>query len=313
MGAAVVSGSGRSRHSVPVVPTLHVLGAGRTARTLARLGREAGVWSVGQVCNRRPDRARVAVDWIGEGTATARFEPMAPSDWLMIGLPDSAIADRVSQGVPGRPGLAFHLSGAEPASLLEGLAEAVASVHPVCAFADPDRALSAFPGSFAVGEGDPAALDRLLPAFEAIGARTLRFRPANKRLYHASMIAASNFLCTLDALALDLAEAGGLSAEQALSLIATLQSGALGTIAEQGPARALTGPIERGDSATCATLVEQVKAHGATDESFRTRVEPLLMALGRATVQLARRKQGEDRADRADLAAVEAVFAEPHG
>jgi len=150
-------------------------------------------------------------------------------------------------------------------------------------------------------------------AFEAIGARTLRFRPADKRLYHASMIAASNFLCTLDALALDLAEAGGLTVEQALPLIATLQSGALGTIAERGPARALTGPIERGDAATCATLVEQVKAYGATDPAFRARVEPLLMALGRATIQLARRKHDDDREDGADLAAVEAVFAEPQG
>ncbi|MBY6205790.1 DUF2520 domain-containing protein [Halomonas denitrificans] len=296
------------------MPTLHVLGAGRTARTLARLGREAGVWSVGQVCNRRPERARAAVDWIGEGTATERFEALERGDWLMIGVPDSAIADCVAdvvaRGPSDRPGLAFHLSGAEPAERIEGLAEAVASVHPVCAFADPDRALSAFPGSFAVGEGDPAALDRLLPAFEAIGARTLRFRPTNKRLYHASMIAASNFLCTLDALALDLAEAGGLTAEQALPLIVTLQSGALGTIAERGPVDALTGPIERGDSATCATLVEQVRAHAAKDEAFRFRVEPLLMALGRATVGLARRKHGEDPAGGPGLDAIGTVFEE---
>ncbi len=300
----------RTKRADPAVPTLHVLGAGRTARTLVRLGREAGVWTVGQVCNRRPERARAAVDWIGEGVARERFEPLAGGDWLMIGLPDSVIGDRAAQGVPGRPGLAFHLSGAEPASLLDGLAEAVASVHPVCAFADPERAVSAFPGSYAVGEGDPAALDRVLPAFEAMGARTLRFQPDNKRLYHASMIAASNFLCTLDALALDLAEAAGLSAEQALPLIATLQSGALGTIAEQGPIRALTGPIERGDSATCATLVEQVRAHGASDEAFRARVEPLLMALGRATIELARRKHLREPADGPDLAAVETAFAE---
>lgn len=289
-----------------MMPVLHIAGAGRTARTLARLWFEAGVLRIGQVCNRSLDSAAEAVDWIGQGTAVERFEGIDAGDWLMLGVPDSVIAARVAEGLPGVE-LAFHLSGAEPATCLQGVAGAVASIHPVCAFADPALALRRFAGSFAVGEGDAAALDRLLPAFEAIGARTVRFRPGNKRLYHAAMIAASNFLCTLDRLALDLAEAGGMPAEQALPLIRTLQDGALATIAEQGPTRALTGPIERGDPTTCGTLADAVRAEGGADPAFRQRVEPLLRALALATVALAQDKH-PDRAT--DWDAVRSAFEE---
>lgn len=270
-------------------PVLHILGAGRTARTLARLWVEAGVVAIGQVRNRSVESARAAADWMGQGTAVERFDPVEGADWVMVGVPDSAIESAVTTGLPSSA-FAFHLSGAESSKLLSGVAERVAAIHPVCAFADPDRSMRSFPGSFCVGEGDAEALDVLLPAFEAIGGRVIRFLPDNKRLYHAAMISASNFLCTLDAFALDLAEAGGLKREQAAALVTALQQGVLGTIAEQGPERALTGPIERHDSATCAALADSVRQRGKDDPAFRARVEPLFRALTDATVELARRK-----------------------
>ena len=272
-----------------MIPRLHILGAGRTARTLARLWHDAGVVRIGQVRNRGLDSAREAVGWIGQGEAVDDFEPFAPDDWLLIGVPDSAIARCTQRGLP-RSALAFHLSGAEPASLLDGSADSTASVHPVCAFADPDLARRQFPGRFAVGEGDPAALDRLLPCFEAIGARTLRFAPSDKRLYHAAMIAASNFLCTLDQLAEDLAVAGGLGAPEARRLIASLQSGALDTISERGATVALTGPIERGDAATCEAMLDRIRARAEHDETFAAQVLPLFALLAGSTVDLAKRK-----------------------
>lgn len=277
---------------------LHILGAGRTARTLARLWDQAGVLEIGQVRNRSLDSAREAVQWIGSGRAVERFEDVDRKDWLLVGVPDSAIESAVGRGVPATS-LAFHLSGAESSGHLAGAAATVAAVHPVCAFADPELALRQFPGCFAVGEGDEAALDRLLPCFEAIGARIMRFDPADKRLYHAAMISASNFLCTLDQLAEDLAVAGGLDPAQARPLIATLQAAALGTIAERGGVAALTGPIERGDVATCEAMVERIRSTSAADPQFASRVEPLFAALASATVELARRKHPE-RADAFD-------------
>lgn len=290
------------------MPILHLLGAGRTARTLARLWVEAGVLSIGQVCNRSRASSQDAVAWIGQGTAVDRLDGVGNDDWLLLGVPDSVIEASASD-LP-RVALAFHLSGAESSARIGGVGDHVAAVHPVCAFADPERARRAFPGSFCVGEGDPEALDRLLPAFEAIGGRALRFSPVDKRLYHAAMISASNFLCTLDALALDLAEAGGLEREQAAALVTTLQHGALGTIAEQGPERALTGPIERNDAATCAALARTVRDRAAHDEEFRARVDPLFRSLSLATVELARRKHpGQD----AHWDALRRLYLDSHG
>ncbi len=289
-----------------MTPRLHVLGAGRTARTLARLWHEAGVLKIGQVRNRSLESARLAVAWIGQGEAVDDFHAIAAEDWLLIGVPDSEIAGCARRGLP-RTALAFHLSGAEPADLIAGCADAIASIHPVCAFADPDLARRQFPGRFAVGEGDGDALDRLLPIFEAIGARAMRFAPEDKRLYHAAMIAASNFLCTLDQLAEDLALAGGLGVADARRLIASLQSAALDSISEHGAIAALTGPIERGDRATCEAMMERVRIRAERDEAFAARVLPLLALLAGATVDLATRKHPE-RAESLD--ALRALFEE---
>jgi predicted short-subunit dehydrogenase-like oxidoreductase (DUF2520 family) len=279
-----------------MMPRLHILGAGRAARTLARLWRDSGVLDIGQVRNRSLASAEQAADWIGAGTAVERFADVDRDDWIMLGVPDSQLARSVTEGVP-RVALAFHLSGAESSRVLEGIAGSVAAVHPVCAFAEPDLALGQFPGRFAVGEGDEAALDRLLPCFEAIGARAFRFAPKDKRLYHAAMISASNFLCTLDQLAEDLAVASGLEAAQARHLITSLQMGALETIADRGGCEALTGPIERGDFETCEAMMMHIRREAAARPEFSRRVLPLVSALAVATVNLAQRKRTEQEED----------------
>lgn len=272
-----------------MIARLHIIGCGRAARTLARLWHEAGVFEIGLLVNRDRTRAAAASAFIGAGQAADSLDSARAEDWLMLGLPDSALADaarRWADLVAARPALAFHLSGAESAEALRPLSERIAAVHPVCPFADPEHARQSFAGSHALGEGDADALDALLPCFEAIGAHCQRFAPRDKRLYHAATIAASNFLNVLDDLALTLAEAGGLQRSQALPLLVALQRNALDSIERAGPERALTGPIERGDVETMGRLRAALKAGiGAT------RCE-LFDALGAAAADLAARKRG---------------------
>lgn len=265
--------------------TLHIVGCGRAGSSLARLWADHGTFSIGQVVNRRIERARAAVDFVGQGRAVARLEGIAADDWLMLAVPDGRlerVVAALAAGLDRSPGLAFHVSGAEPADVLRSLDCPVASVHPVCPFSDPERALRTFAGSYALGEGDPAALDAVLPAFEAIGAETMRFEPVDKRRYHAATVAASNFLNVLDDLALGLAESAGLETDQALAVIVALQRAGLANIEQVGPRRALTGPIERGDRAVCERLAGTPGVAG----------NELFGALARATVDLAGRKHG---------------------
>jgi predicted short-subunit dehydrogenase-like oxidoreductase (DUF2520 family) len=268
---------------------LHIVGCGRVGRALARLWTDAGVADIGWVLNRRLASARSAVDFVGAGTPVAEPATVAEGDWLMLSAPDGAlpaVVERLSTAGIRSPAIAFHVSGAEPAEILRPLGAPVASVHPVCPFGDPAHALSAFPGSHALGEGDAEALAVVLPAFEAIGARVARFRPTDKRRYHAAAIAASNFLTVLDDLALKLAEAGGLERERALAVLVSLQRIALEAIERDGPQRALTGPIERGDRASCERLAD-VLADAPGDP------EGTLLSLARSTVRLAAAKRGD--------------------
>ena len=262
---------------------LHIVGCGRVGRALARLWVEHGTLSIGWVLNRRIASARHAVAFIGAGTATDRPLEIDPDDWLMLAAPDGALAglaEALAQSLPSTPALAFHVSGAESARVLAPLRCPVASVHPVRPFSDPAAAAAQFEGTLALGEGDDAALERVLPVFTAIGARSSRFQPGDKRLYHAAAIASSNFLNVLDQLALALAESAGLEHRQALDLIVSLQRAALENIAAVGPAPSLTGPIERGDSEMCRRLAG-ILADAPGDR------HGVLPALARAAVDLA--------------------------
>lgn len=269
---------------------LHVVGCGRAGRSLARLWSEAGAFSIGQVANRSIDSARSAVEFIGQGRAVERLEAIAAEDWLaedwlMLAATDgelAGIAARLAARMPAPPALAFHVSGAEAAEVLRPLDCPVASVHPVCPFSEPSRALELFAGSYALGEGDARALDLVLPAFAAIGAETMRFSPVDKRRYHAATIAASNFLNVIDDLALGLAGSAGLEPDKALKVIVALQRAGLANIERAGPMQALTGPIERGDREVCERLARTPGVSG----------NELFMALARATVELADRKHG---------------------
>jgi predicted short-subunit dehydrogenase-like oxidoreductase (DUF2520 family) len=274
-------------------PVLHIAGCGRVGRSLARLWHQHGVFEIGWVLNRSLASAESAVDFIGAGVPAAEPAALSADDWLMLAAPDGALealVDRLAGALSRSPALAFHVSGAEPAELLRPLDALLASVHPVCPFSDPERAVGDFAGSHALGEGDVEALDRLLPAFEAIGAVASRFRPTDKRCYHAAAIAASNFLNVLDDLALRLAEAGGLERELALPVLVSLQRIALDSIEQVGPASSLTGPIERGDAATCGRLAEVLRKAPGDEE--RT-----LLSLARSTVRVAERKRGARDSD----------------
>jgi len=276
----------------PVALTLHIVGCGRVGRSLARLWADAGTFSIGQVVNRSVESAQRAVEFIGQGSAAETLGSIDAEDWLMLAVPDSRLAPNAETvaetlgettgDAQAGPALVFHVSGAESAEVLRPIGCPVASVHPVCPFSDPARAIQNFSGSYALGEGDDRALDRVLPAFAGIGAETLRFSPVDKRRYHAATITASNFLNVLDDLALGLAESAGLAPEQALKVIVALQRAGLANIERVGPVQALTGPIERGDLAVCEKLACAPGVAG----------NDLFMALARATVDLSERKHG---------------------
>lgn len=274
-------------------PLVHVLGCGRAARVVVRWLSESGQVDVGQICNRSLDSARSAVDFIGSGQAVEQLDESITAGWLLLGLPDGQLEAAVlglACRMPGQAALAFHLSGSMPSAVLEPLGVPFASVHPVRAFARPESALAAMPGTWCVAEGNAAILVALEEIFSAAGGRWLTLEAAHKARYHAAMVAASNLLVTLTDLSRRLAISAGLPAESAAAVLHSLQQGALDNLADSPAAEALTGPVERSDPATCQRLLEAVAASEQDPHQ-------LFRILSLATLDLAVKKRGQQAGD----------------
>lgn len=273
---------------MPIItpPQLHLIGAGRLGRTLARLWRDAGLVRIGAVLTRSPESAAAAIAFIGEGRA-ATLEQLDPAELFLFATPDDAIAARAADlAASGRSlagAVAFHASGSLSSDVLAPLRAAgarVASVHPLLSFADPTLALQDFAGCYCGCEGDAAALARLAPLFDAIGARRFDIDPAAKRLYHAAAVLACNDLVALMETARRCLAAAGVPREIGWAALQPLIQGTLANIGRVGPAAALTGPVARGDDRTVAAQAEAVAGlDPASADVYR--------ALGRVALELA--------------------------
>ncbi len=254
----MTSATGSDQISNSTALRLGVFGAGRAARTLARLWHGAGIFEIGPLTNRSRESAWQAARFIGAGFAAATDE-LKSCHILLLGLPDSALAGAAAglaaAGIA--PDVAFHLSAGYDAEVLAPLragGTAVGAVHPALAFADPASAVRDFSGTYCLLDGDERACRSLSPAFRAIGGQVIDGRGIDRRLYHAAAILASNATVSVLAAAEALAAAAGLAAPRARSLLAGLASRAVRQCAELGPEAALTGPLERGDKAAIARL-----------------------------------------------------------
>lgn len=277
--------------------TLNLVGAGHVGRALGRLFHGHGVFAVQDVLTRAGASAQAGVAFIGAGRAVADMAALRPAAVWMLAVADDQIAP-VAQALAAAGivdgATVFHCSGAKASSELAPLARAgahVASVHPVRSFADPEAVAGSFAGTFCGIEGDADALALLLPAFAAIGARTVEIDPAAKTVYHAASVFASNYLVTVLDAALRAYQAAGIPPEAARALAGPLAGETLANVLRLGPELALSGPIARGDAATVARQQTAVNAWDApTGRLYET--------LADATWDLARRKRQLTEGDR---------------
>ena len=218
-----------------MIERVHVIGSGRVGSAVSARLRERGVA-------------------VGEG------DP----DVVLLCVPDTAISD-VSRGLA--PGHAWvgHVSGATPLAALEPH-ERRFSLHPLQTFdrsGDPGQ----FDGAWAAISGDTGeALAVARELAETLGLQPFELADADRTLYHAGAVFASNYLVTLQRAAVRL----GVPAQGLVPLMR-------GTI-EHG--FELTGPIARGDWAT-------VEAHKQAIQASHPELEHLYATLAGATELLA--------------------------
>lgn len=265
--------------------TLSIIGAGKAARTLARLWRDTGVFSPGSILNSSPASTVAAAAFIGGGEPVETLAGREQSDLYMIGVRDDDIAN-ISRELEDfiKPGaLVFHISGSQPSSVLanlRGRGAVIASLHPIQSFADPALSIKNFVGTACALEGDEQALEILKPAVETIGGVPMTIRADKKIIYHAASVFASNYMTVLIDTALRCLEEAGIERDKGLEALTPILRQTVENIAARGPQEALTGPIARGDAALVGA---QLKALREWNEDTGA----LYAALGLATAEMA--------------------------
>lgn len=237
-----------------------VIGAGRVGRALAIALERAG-YRVKGIARRTP------------GGPFASAEALVSScDLIFLAVPDAAL-EALAVALPWRAGQGVvHTSGAAGLDVLHavGTRGAVAGgLHPLQAFPDGDPAPDRFAGTTCGIEGPPAlalVLDRIATK---VGARPLRLDGANRALYHASAVFASNFAIALLVAARRAWALAGLPEAAARESLLPLLTGAVDNARELPLERALSGPVSRGDSDTVSRHLAALGADPALRELYR--------------------------------------------
>jgi Uncharacterized conserved protein len=149
-----------------------------------------------------------------------------------------------------KPGQVWiHCSGSLPSEVLrvqEDMPIRCLSLHPLQAFASVEKALAILPGTHFGIEGDDEGLGKEI--VHDLGGIPHHIVAAQKSLYHAGAVVASNYLVVLASLAVDLFEEAGIQGEEAVASLLPLMKGSLYNLEQVGLFKALTGPIARGDA-----------------------------------------------------------------
>jgi len=272
-------------------------------RACGRLWAKARVFEIQDVLTRSRASAAAAVKFIGAGHAAGHLDEMRPANvWMIATRDDVIVPSCVTLAASGRivPGnIVFHVSGATSSSDLKPASEwgaLIASVHPIKTFTDARLAAQTFPGTYCGAEGDRDALKVLKPAFAKIGAKVVDISPGLKPIYHSGGVFACNYLVALIEAALRAHEKAGIPRATSLKALEPMVRETVDAIFDNGPERALTGPISRGDVAT-------VRRQLAIVRGWDAEMGELYRGLGLLAVTLAEADKRLDAQRAADLRA----------
>lgn len=240
-----------------ILPSVRIIGPGRAGTSLAWALADAG-WEVAPLVGRSDDPAHAAVG----------------VDMVVLATPDDALRDVAAAIEPVPTTLVVHLAGSRALDVLAPHARR-ASVHPLVALPTPEIGAKRLVGAWCAVAGDPEAR-RIV---EALAGRPFAVDDADRALYHATAVVASNHLVALMGQVERLAAAAGVP----LAAYLDLAAGTLDDVRDLGPAAALTGPAARGDEATIDRHIAALPADERIAYRALAAAARRLAAEGRAT------------------------------
>jgi predicted short-subunit dehydrogenase-like oxidoreductase (DUF2520 family) len=262
----------------PSPPTLALVGPGRAGTTLTLALMELG-WTPVSVAGRAPDAPSTAAAAACLGAeATLVSDAGKGAGLVVVATPDRSIAAAARAVAPSleRGALVIHLAGSLGVEAFESLLEVrtdvrVGALHPLQSFPSATTGVERLRGAWAAVAGDPETTELA----RALGMRPFELPDSERAQYHAAAVVASNHLVALLGQVERLAAACGVPFEAFAPLVRSSVADAFGV----GPARALTGPVARGDLAT-------VEQHLATldpgeRDAYRTLAREVARLTGR--------------------------------
>ncbi len=266
-----------------------IIGAGNVGSVLGYALKQKGYLLT--ACFARTEQSREkAAELLGCPAYSEMHEAAQLAEIVFLTTPDRVIEEvcgnLARQGGFRRGQIVLHTSGAHSSEILAAAREKgahVLSFHPLQTFPGLQAGLRALRGTFFAVEGDEEAFWVAGELVEALEGKLLAIPTEMKPLYHAAACVACNYLSTLMDIALQMYAAMGVSADQAFASLSPLINGTLRNIGEMGPAKALTGPVARGDLPTIETHLQSIKA-------LAPDLLTLYSCLGLYTVDLACRK-----------------------
>ena len=248
-------------------PTIAIIGPGTLGAALGVRASAAG-YRIAAVGGRDAGKAAATARRIGPDVVSASAERAAGlGDLVLLTVSDEAIAPLCRQLADAKAfrkdAVVAHCSGAWDSEALRQAAEIcrckIGSMHPLQTFPTIDAAIASIPGAYFFIEGQDEACKALTALASAMGGHPIRIDPAAKPLYHAAAVMACNFLAALLEASLELGEKAGIDRGTFLPALAPLVRATIDNILAMGPAKALTGPVARGDVRTVVRHLDAMR------------------------------------------------------
>lgn len=235
-----------------------IIGAGKVGFSLGKFFAEHGAQEI-QItgyCSRNQDSAKAAAAFTHSRYYAQLHSLVEASDAICITTPDGAISsvyDEICR-FEIKNKYICHCSGALTAGeAFPGIRKTGAfgiSVHPLFPISDKENSWRELADAFFCLEGDQQAVTVFQPLLTGLGLRVQTIAAENKIRYHAACVMASNFFCGLVRQSQELLLSCGFSPEFAADALSPLIRSNVAHLVQDGPVAALTGPVERCDTAT---------------------------------------------------------------
>ena len=237
------------------LPIINIVGCGRVGKTLGKLLHQKQLAQIQDIVNVTLKSAQQAVNFIGAGTACQNLESLRSADIYLMTTPDHVIQFICEQlltvHIPKVSAMFVQCSGILSAAKSMPTAKAkgyqVVSVHPLKSFADPNKSVETFDGTYCALEGNANAIEKCDTLLTALGAKTFIVNSKQKALYHAAAVMASNYVVTLHDIAEKTFMHAGIDKTTATHITHSLMQGTLNNLENLTAKEALTGPMYRGE------------------------------------------------------------------